>query len=162
MLYELRHYTTPDTSSMGALSAWFGEHVVPEWTARGMRVVGCWTVAIGGQPRFTTMLAFDDANQRQAQFGDFRQSDAWRQIEDRLYTGKESLVTGIDTALLNPTAYSPDPFQFMNAASPGVFEERQPVCDMGQLRSPYRKPNGSIGYRCPAESPKVQADHSAG
>lgn len=124
MLYELRHYATPDTSSLGALSACFGEHVVPEWAARRMRVVGCWTVAIGEQPRFTTMLAFDDANQRQAQFRDFRKSNAWRQIEDLLYTGKESLITGIDTALLNPTAYSPDPFQFMNMSSPGIFEER--------------------------------------
>jgi hypothetical protein len=126
MLYELRHYTTPDTSSLGALSGWFGEHVVPEWQARGMRVVGCWTVAIGEQPRFTTMLAYDDAIQRQQQFGDFRRSDAWRQMEDRLYTGpgRNGLITGINTALLNPTPYSPDPFQFTNAASPGVFEER--------------------------------------
>lgn len=125
MLYELRHYTTPDTTSLGTLSGWFGEHVLPEWTARGMRVVGCWTVAIGEQPRFTTMLAYEDANQRQQQFGDFRQSNAWRQMEDRLYVGSTGLVTGIDTALLAPTPYSPDPFQFQNAGgTPGVFEER--------------------------------------
>lgn len=125
MLYELRHYTTPDTTSLGALTAWFGEQVVPEWNARGMRVVGCWTVAIGAQPRFTTMLAYEDANQRQQQFGDFRRSDAWRQMEERLYTGTTGLVTGMDTALLAPTPYSPDPFQFHNTGgTPGVFEER--------------------------------------
>lgn len=124
MLYELRHYTTPDTSSLGALVNWFGEHVVPEWQSRGTRVVGCWTVAIGQQPRFTTMLAYDDANQRQEQMTAFRESEAWRRIEALSYANGTALVTGIDTALLRPTPYSPDPFQFMNAAAPGVFEER--------------------------------------
>jgi hypothetical protein len=125
MLYELRHYTTPDTSSLGALAAWFGEHVIPEYQAQGTRVVGCWTVAIGEQPRLTTMLAYDDANQRQQSSGDFRRSDAWRAIEDQLYTGSNALITGINTALLAPTPYSPDPFQFHNAdGAPGIFEER--------------------------------------
>ena len=124
MLYELRHYQTPDMSSMGALVGWFGESVVPEWQARGMRVVGCWTAAIGAQPRFTTLLAYDDANQRMQQFGDFRQSEAWRQIEERAFTGNVGLVAGFDTALLTATPYSPDPFQFMHADTPGVFEER--------------------------------------
>ena len=124
MIYELRHYRTPDTTSLGALVAWFGEHVIPEWQARGIRVVGCWTVAIGQQPRFTTMLAYEDANQRMQQFGDVRASDAWRRIEERAYTGHAGLVAGIDTAFLTPTPYSPDPFQFMDAAKPGIFEER--------------------------------------
>ena len=69
MLYELRHYTTPDVTSLGALTALFGEYVIPEYQARGTRVVGCWTVAIGELPRLTTMLAYDDANQRQAAVG---------------------------------------------------------------------------------------------
>src|SRR4051794_36114635 len=112
MLYELRHYTTPDTTSLGALTAWFGEHVIPEYAARGTRVVGCWTVAIGELPRLTTMLAFDDANRRQEKSGDFRRSEAWRKMEDHLYTGTTGLITGINTALLAPTPYSPDPFQF--------------------------------------------------
>lgn len=125
MLYELRHYTTPDTTSLGAMTSWFGEYVVPEWSARRMRVVGCWTVAIGQQPRFTTMLGYDDANQRQQQMGDFIRSDAWRQMEERLYSGTNSLITGIDTALLSPTPYSPDPLQFQHTdGSPGIFEER--------------------------------------
>lgn len=124
MLYELRHYTTPDTTSLGALAAWFGEHVMPECQARGMRVVGCWTVAIGQQPRFTAMVAYEDANQRQEQMDGIRGSDAWRRIDALSYRNGTALITGIDSTLLRPTAYSPDPFQFMNAASPGVFEER--------------------------------------
>ncbi len=124
MLYELRHYTTPDTSSLGALSGWFGEHVIPECQSRGMRIVGCWTVSIGQQPRLTVMLAYDDANQRQEQMDGIRGSDAWRHIDALSYQNGTALLTGIDSALLRPTAYSPDPFQFMNAKSPGVFEER--------------------------------------
>lgn len=124
MLYELRHYTTPDTSSLGTLTAWFGEQVMPECQSRGMRIVGCWTVAIGQQPRLTIMVAYDDANQRQEQMDGIRGSDAWRQIDALSYPNGTALITGIDSALLRPTPYSPDPFQFLNAASPGVFEER--------------------------------------
>lgn len=125
MLYELRHYTTPDVTSLGALTALFGEYVIPEYQARGTRVVGCWTVAIGELPRLTTMLAYDDANQRQEQSGDFLRSDAWKSMQERLYPGPTGLIAGINTALLAPTPYSPDPFQFHNPdGAPGIFEER--------------------------------------
>ena len=32
-----------------------------------------------------------------------------------------------------------------------VYEARPRVCDLGYLRRPYRKPDGTLGYRCPAE-----------
>lgn len=32
-----------------------------------------------------------------------------------------------------------------------VYEQRTRICDVGFLRLPYRKANGRIGYRCPAE-----------
>ena len=32
-----------------------------------------------------------------------------------------------------------------------VYAGRKRVCDLGYLRQPYRRPDGSIGYRCPAE-----------
>ncbi|MCJ7627287.1 MAG: nitronate monooxygenase, partial [Longimicrobiales bacterium] len=32
-----------------------------------------------------------------------------------------------------------------------IYENRQRVCDLGYLRIPFRKGNGTIGYRCPAE-----------
>lgn len=31
------------------------------------------------------------------------------------------------------------------------YEARDRICDLGYLRHPYRKDDGSIGYRCPAE-----------
>jgi NAD(P)H-dependent flavin oxidoreductase YrpB (nitropropane dioxygenase family) len=33
----------------------------------------------------------------------------------------------------------------------GVYERRERICDLGYLRLPYLKPDGAIGYRCPAE-----------
>ncbi|MFH1017616.1 MAG: nitronate monooxygenase [Pseudomonadota bacterium] len=52
----------------------------------------------------------------------------------------------------SPTGY---PFKIARLAGtmsePAVYEERHRVCDMGYLRTPYRKEDGSLGYRCPAE-----------
>jgi len=32
-----------------------------------------------------------------------------------------------------------------------LYKERERVCDLGYLRHLYRKPDGTLGYRCPAE-----------
>jgi hypothetical protein len=32
-----------------------------------------------------------------------------------------------------------------------VYEERPRLCDLGYLRRAYRKPDGTVDYRCPAE-----------
>lgn len=36
-------------------------------------------------------------------------------------------------------------------ADPAVYRERPRLCDLGYLRTPYARPDGSVGYRCPAE-----------
>jgi nitronate monooxygenase len=36
-------------------------------------------------------------------------------------------------------------------ADPAAYARRERVCDLGYLREVYRKPNGTIGYRCAAE-----------
>jgi NAD(P)H-dependent flavin oxidoreductase YrpB (nitropropane dioxygenase family) len=52
---------------------------------------------------------------------------------------------------------SPTGFPFKVAQLPGtladedVYADRERLCDLGVLRSPYRKPDGAVGYRCPAE-----------
>jgi NAD(P)H-dependent flavin oxidoreductase YrpB (nitropropane dioxygenase family) len=57
----------------------------------------------------------------------------------------------------NDPSASPTGFPFKVAAQPGtlseadVYERRPRLCDLGYLRTPYRKPGGDIGYRCPAE-----------
>ncbi len=52
---------------------------------------------------------------------------------------------------------SPTGFPFKIAQLPGtlsdatVYAARERVCDLGYLRQPYRKADGSVGYRCAAE-----------
>jgi NAD(P)H-dependent flavin oxidoreductase YrpB (nitropropane dioxygenase family) len=52
---------------------------------------------------------------------------------------------------------SPAGFPFKVAQLSGTLSEqdryqRRPrICDLGYLRTPYRKANGAVGYRCPAE-----------
>ncbi|MEV0969941.1 nitronate monooxygenase [Microtetraspora glauca] len=36
-------------------------------------------------------------------------------------------------------------------AAPEVHERRPRLCDLGHLRTPYVKPDGGVGFRCPAE-----------
>ena len=69
----------------------------------------------------------------------------------------------IDLALENrvdvftdPVA-SPTGFPFKVAqleqtlSEPDVYADRVRVCDLGYLRNAYRRPDGSTGWRCPAE-----------
>jgi len=52
---------------------------------------------------------------------------------------------------------SPAGFPFKVAQLPGtlsqdeVYRPRPRLCDLGYLRSPYQRPDGRVGYRCPAE-----------
>jgi NAD(P)H-dependent flavin oxidoreductase YrpB (nitropropane dioxygenase family) len=52
---------------------------------------------------------------------------------------------------------SPTGFPFKVVKLPGTLSdgkslpERKRLCDLGYLRHAYRKPDGAIGYRCPAE-----------
>jgi nitronate monooxygenase len=54
-------------------------------------------------------------------------------------------------------AASPTGFPFKVASIPGtlsaqeIYNQRPRKCDVGYLRRPYKKENGKIGYRCPAE-----------
>ncbi len=56
---------------------------------------------------------------------------------------------------------SPTGFPFKVAQVPGTLSDltqysaRPRICDLGYLRRPYRKPDGSVGYRCPAEPVEV-------
>ncbi|MBR8745127.1 nitronate monooxygenase [Nocardiopsis sp. MG754419] len=57
----------------------------------------------------------------------------------------------------NDPSASPTGFPFKVARSPGTLSEeedfarRSRLCDLGYLRTPFQKENGSVGYRCPAE-----------
>ena len=63
---------------------------------------------------------------------------------------------GAARAFTDPLA-SPTGFPFKVVAVPGTvaepesYEGRSRVCDLGYLRPPYRREDGTLGYRCPAE-----------
>jgi hypothetical protein len=54
-------------------------------------------------------------------------------------------------------AASPTGFPFKVAALPGTvadrttYDARERTCDLGYLRTAFERPDGSVGYRCPAE-----------
>ncbi len=54
--------------------------------------------------------------------------------------------------LASPSGY---PFKVAQlagtVADPEVYEGRERVCDIGLLRTAYLKPDGTVGWRCPAE-----------
>jgi NAD(P)H-dependent flavin oxidoreductase YrpB (nitropropane dioxygenase family) len=60
-------------------------------------------------------------------------------------------------AVRNDPSASPTGFPFKmvqlagTLAADDVYNARTRLCDLGYLRVPYRRPNGAIGYRCPAE-----------
>jgi NAD(P)H-dependent flavin oxidoreductase YrpB (nitropropane dioxygenase family) len=47
-------------------------------------------------------------------------------------------------------------------SDPEEYQARPRVCDLGVLRVPYRKVDGSIGYRCPAEPVRTYTEHKGG
>lgn len=54
--------------------------------------------------------------------------------------------------LASPSGY---PFKVAHIDStvsdPELYEERERVCDLGFLRVPHERPDGTIGFRCPSE-----------
>ena len=72
----------------------------------------------------------------------------------------ESALSGTLHVRTDPLA-SPTGFPFKVADLPGtvaepeVYAQRRRVCEAGYLRVPYRKQDGEVGYRCPAEPPSA-------
>ncbi|MDO9629051.1 MAG: nitronate monooxygenase [Acholeplasmataceae bacterium] len=68
----------------------------------------------------------------------------------------EAVKKGLGKVRTDPLA-SPTGFPFKvveideTNGIPEIAEKRQRICDLGYLREAYRKDNGNIGYRCPAE-----------
>ncbi|HWA83589.1 MAG TPA: nitronate monooxygenase [Fimbriimonadaceae bacterium] len=66
-------------------------------------------------------------------------------------------VLEAETEVFTDPQASPTGFPFKVAqipgtlAEPSVFEQRERICDLGFLRECYRKEDGTVGYRCPAE-----------
>ena len=71
------------------------------------------------------------------------------QVVDQLQTKGLRVLTD---AKASPTGF---PFKVVqlegSLSDAAVYAQRERLCDLGYLRRLYRKPNGMIGYRCPAE-----------
>jgi len=56
----------------------------------------------------------------------------------------------------SPTGF---PFKVLSLpqsnSEPDVYDARCRVCDLGYLREAYERPDGTLGWRCPAESPEA-------
>jgi NAD(P)H-dependent flavin oxidoreductase YrpB (nitropropane dioxygenase family) len=52
----------------------------------------------------------------------------------------------------SPTGFPFKVAQIQHTLSdPVLYQDRPRICDLGYLRHPYRKADGTVGYRCPAE-----------
>lgn len=64
----------------------------------------------------------------------------------------ESDIKVITDAKASPTGF---PFKVALAlntlSEEELYQKRRRICDLGYLREPYQKENGTIGYRCPSE-----------
>ena len=69
-----------------------------------------------------------------------------------LCASREGRARVFTDTLASPTGF---PFKVLQLegtlAEAKTFEARERVCDLGYLRTCYRRPDGDIGYRCPAE-----------
>jgi nitronate monooxygenase len=62
--------------------------------------------------------------------------------------------------LASPTGFPFKVAQLEGTLSdPRCYEARPRVCDLGYLRQLYRKPDGGVGYRCPAEPVEIYQRH---
>jgi NAD(P)H-dependent flavin oxidoreductase YrpB (nitropropane dioxygenase family) len=78
-------------------------------------------------------------------------------LTDQLRDSLLHELRGGDLQVRTDAAASPTGFPFKVAVLPGtlaegeVYDARPRLCDLGYLRQAYLRPNGKIGYRCPAE-----------
>ncbi len=72
-----------------------------------------------------------------------------QRVVDQCLRGESHVFTD---PLVSPTGF---PFKVLQlngtVSQPIVHEARQRICDLGYLRHAYRKEDGTLGYRCPAE-----------
>lgn len=72
-----------------------------------------------------------------------------REVLARIRSGTAHVVTD---PLASPTGF---PFKVVHVpgtlSDAAVYESRTRRCDLGYLREAYRRPDGTLGYRCPGE-----------
>ena len=75
--------------------------------------------------------------------------DLKRQV---LEASRKGTVRAFTDPIASPAGFPFKVVQLEDTLSEGqVYEERMRICDLGYLRHGYKKSDGSIGWRCPAE-----------
>lgn len=74
-------------------------------------------------------------------------------IKDRVLAGMKNHTLHVHTdPVASPTGF---PFKVVQVdgtmSDPALYNQRERLCDVGYLRHLYKMPDGSLGYRCPAE-----------
>lgn len=82
-----------------------------------------------------------------------RESGLRQDLKEALLTRvREGRAEVMTDALASPTGF---PFKVAELegtlSEPEVYDARPRICDLGALRTPYRREDGTLGYRCPAE-----------
>lgn len=86
-----------------------------------------------------------------------RESGIFPELKKRII---ETVMRGKSHVCTDPNA-SPTGFPFKvmrlidTISEKSIFESRKRICNLGYLRQLYKKEDGSIGYRCPAEKTEV-------
>jgi NAD(P)H-dependent flavin oxidoreductase YrpB (nitropropane dioxygenase family) len=69
-----------------------------------------------------------------------------------LALSRDGKARAFTDSVASPTGFPFKVAQVEGTLSEGsMFKQRRRICDLGYLRHLFRKPDGSIGYRCPAE-----------
>ena len=78
--------------------------------------------------------------------------DLKREMIERCQRGTPRVFTD---PVASPTGF---PFKVLSISDtqsdPGVYAKRNRQCDLGYLREAYERPDGTLGWRCPAEDPE--------
>lgn len=133
----------------------YGDRDVPDLDAIAELGKPFWLAGGYGEPgQVRSALATGAAGvQVGTAFAYCNESGFTRDVKDRVI--QESRAGTIDVytdAVASPTGF---PFKVVQlddtVSNERMYEKRERVCDLGYLRHPYEKDDGSIGWRCPSE-----------
>ena len=133
----------------------YGERDVPDLEKIAQIGLPFWLAGSYGAPgRLAKALALGAVGiQVGTAFAYCEESGIAPEIKAQVFCSYEQGALKVHTdPLASPTGF---PFKVLqvdtSVSNPVVYEARKRVCDLGYLRHPYRKEDGTVGYRCPSE-----------
>ncbi len=133
----------------------YGERDVPDLEKIAQIGLPFWLAGSYGAPgRLAKALALGAVGiQVGTAFAYCEESGVAPEIKQQVFCSYEKRELKVHTdPLASPTGF---PFKVLqidtSISNPVVYQARKRVCDLGYLRHPYRKEDGTVGYRCPSE-----------